>query len=89
MMDLQRYMDFANVFADPSQMDKLGRLWAAASIHAKSCATGQADTGRFVGTSFVARDIMSVANALGEDGMIRYWGQYLHNCLLDLFLLNS
>lgn len=28
-----------------------------------------------VGTAFVARDLMSIVNALGEDGMIRYWGQ--------------
>lgn len=27
-----------------------------------------------VGTAFTARDLMSIVNALGEDGMIRYWG---------------
>lgn len=27
-----------------------------------------------VGTSFVARDIKAIAEALGEDGLIRFWG---------------
>lgn len=30
--------------------------------------------GELVGTAFVARDIDSIFQALGEDGMIRYWG---------------
>ncbi|KAK5048096.1 hypothetical protein LTR84_006286 [Exophiala bonariae] len=30
--------------------------------------------GELVGTAFVARDIDSIAQALNEDGMIRYWG---------------
>ncbi|KEF57871.1 uncharacterized protein A1O9_05792 [Exophiala aquamarina CBS 119918] len=30
--------------------------------------------GELVGTAFVARDVDSIAQALGEDGMIRYWG---------------
>lgn len=28
-----------------------------------------------VGTAFAARDVMSIVDALGEDGMIRYWGK--------------
>ena len=30
--------------------------------------------GEIVGTAFVARDVDSIAQAFGEDGMIRYWG---------------
>lgn len=30
--------------------------------------------GELVGTAFVARDVDAIAQALGEDGMIRYWG---------------
>lgn len=30
--------------------------------------------GELVGTAFVARDVDSIAQALGEDGLIRYWG---------------
>ncbi|KAH6838340.1 TAP-like protein-domain-containing protein [Chaetomium sp. MPI-CAGE-AT-0009] len=28
----------------------------------------------FIGTAFVARDLMSVVDALGEDGLLRFWG---------------
>ncbi|KAK4152578.1 TAP-like protein-domain-containing protein [Chaetomidium leptoderma] len=28
----------------------------------------------FLGTAFVARDLMSVVDALGEDGLLRFWG---------------
>lgn len=34
-------------------------------------------TGEFVGTAFVARDFMAVVDALGEDGLLRYWGESL------------
>ncbi|KAI5269521.1 hypothetical protein E4T47_07021 [Aureobasidium subglaciale] len=37
--------------------------------------------GQLVGTAFVARDIMAIANALGEDGLIRYIG-YSYGTLL-------
>lgn len=29
----------------------------------------------FIGTAFVARDLMSVVDALGEDGLLRLWGE--------------
>ncbi|KAK4039895.1 TAP-like protein-domain-containing protein [Parachaetomium inaequale] len=29
---------------------------------------------KFLGTAFVARDLMSVVDALGEDGLLRFWG---------------
>lgn len=32
------------------------------------------EQGQVVGTAFVARDINAIAQATGEDGMIRYWG---------------
>lgn len=32
------------------------------------------EASQLVGTAFTARDAMSIVNALGEDGMIRYWG---------------
>ncbi|KAI8713932.1 hypothetical protein NCS52_01239300 [Fusarium sp. LHS14.1] len=31
-------------------------------------------TGQFLGTSFIARDMMQIVDALDEDGMLRYWG---------------
>lgn len=33
-----------------------------------------AEQGQVLGTAFVARDIDAIAQAAGEDGMIRYWG---------------
>ena len=32
------------------------------------------DTGKFIGTAFVARDMLRITDALGGDGQLRYWG---------------
>ncbi|KAK3315525.1 TAP-like protein-domain-containing protein [Apodospora peruviana] len=32
------------------------------------------DRGALVGTAFVARDMMQIVDALGEDGLLRFWG---------------
>jgi pimeloyl-ACP methyl ester carboxylesterase len=41
----------------------------------KSCASGTYEQlGELIGTAFVARDVDAIAEALGEDGLIRYWG---------------
>ncbi|KXX73109.1 Tripeptidyl aminopeptidase [Madurella mycetomatis] len=32
------------------------------------------ERGGLIGTAFVARDLISVVDALGEDGMLRFWG---------------
>ncbi len=52
----------------------MGRLWARATIDTNNCAKVHNETGAFIGTAFVARDIVSVATALGEGDSIRYWG---------------
>jgi len=52
-----------------------GRAWGAGKILSETCFAAQNKTGRFIGTAFVARDLMRVVDALGEDGMLRYWGQ--------------
>lgn len=31
-------------------------------------------TGELIGTAFVARDMVEIIDALGEDGLLRYWG---------------
>lgn len=53
------------------------RSWARGAIDANICKEeGNADEiGQFIGTAFVARDILSVAEAISEDGLIRYWGE--------------
>ncbi|KAH6637251.1 TAP-like protein-domain-containing protein [Chaetomium tenue] len=52
------------------------RSWARGAIDANTCKEeGNADDiGEFIGTAFAARDILSVAKAISEDGLIRYWG---------------
>ena len=52
----------------------LGRLWAQAEIYVNSCKSAQNGTTGLIGTAFVARDMMRIVDALGEDGMLRYWG---------------
>lgn len=43
---------------------------------AEDCFRNQKDTGRFMTTAFVARDMLSIVDALEEDGMLRFWGLY-------------
>ncbi|KAK0633897.1 TAP-like protein-domain-containing protein [Immersiella caudata] len=52
------------------------RVWERARLDANICRSrGNGNkTGELAGTAFVARDIMSVAEATGEDGLLRYWG---------------
>jgi hypothetical protein len=59
----------------------IDEIWAESRIFTETCAINQNETGQFVGTAFTARDHMAVLDALGEDGMVRYWGecsQYTH-----------
>jgi pimeloyl-ACP methyl ester carboxylesterase len=51
-----------------------GATWAVATLDAQVCLESEADTGRFLGTAYVARDLIRVVDALEEDGMLRYWG---------------
>ncbi|KAH8807550.1 TAP-like protein-domain-containing protein [Xylogone sp. PMI_703] len=51
-----------------------GEIWASNGILADICYERKKDIGSFVSTAFVARDLISVVDALGEDGMLRYWG---------------
>lgn len=51
-----------------------GRLWATSLQISEACAKKNAENGRFLGTAFVARDIIQIVDALDEDGLLRYWG---------------
>ncbi|TLD28691.1 hypothetical protein PspLS_03788 [Pyricularia sp. CBS 133598] len=51
-----------------------GRIWATSLQISEACAKKNADHGRFLGTAFVARDIIQIVDALDEDGLLRYWG---------------
>ncbi|KAH6842325.1 TAP-like protein-domain-containing protein [Chaetomium sp. MPI-CAGE-AT-0009] len=52
------------------------RSWERGAVDANICKEdGNADDiGEFIGTAFVARDMLRVAEAIAEDGLIRYWG---------------
>lgn len=53
----------------------LGTIWAASETIANRCYQRNNQTARLLGTAFTARDIISVVDALGEDGLVRYWGR--------------
>lgn len=48
--------------------------WQDAGVFADACYKNNADTGRFYGTPYVARDIVKIADALGQGSKINYWG---------------
>lgn len=52
----------------------VGRTWATSIQLSEACAKIAADRGRFLRTAFVTRDMFQIVNALGEDGLLRYWG---------------
>jgi hypothetical protein len=53
----------------------LERIWDRATFDVEACYKAHEKIQPFLGTAFVARDLMSVVDALGEDGMLRYWGE--------------
>ncbi|KAI1476079.1 alpha/beta-hydrolase [Daldinia eschscholtzii] len=53
---------------------ELGKQWAYATKLADACLRTHNKTGSLVSSAFVARDMMQIVDALGEDGMLRYWG---------------
>ncbi|ERF70267.1 hypothetical protein EPUS_09105 [Endocarpon pusillum Z07020] len=52
----------------------VGTAWAYKRTLAETCYENRKDIGDLIGTAFVARDMMQIVDALGEDGMLRYWG---------------
>ncbi|KAJ4365075.1 hypothetical protein N0V83_008692 [Neocucurbitaria cava] len=53
----------------------LGTTFAVSKVIADSCYENLGEVGGLIGTAYTARDILQVVDALGEDGMLRYWGQ--------------
>ncbi|KAB5513522.1 TAP-like protein-domain-containing protein [Coniochaeta sp. 2T2.1] len=51
----------------------LGAQWAGGKLFAETCYARNNLTGSMIGTAFIARDVMRIVDALGEDGL-RYWG---------------
>ncbi|OGM41169.1 hypothetical protein ABOM_009862 [Aspergillus bombycis] len=52
----------------------LGRLWTSGKVFSDTCLDRMRENATLVGTAFVARDMMQIVDALGEDGKLRYWG---------------
>lgn len=52
----------------------LSEGWEKGARYADQCFEGNQNIGSFLSTAFVARDMLSVVDALGEDGMLRFWG---------------
>ena len=48
--------------------------WASAELFADTCYEKMNATGELIGTAFVVRDMVEIIDALGEDGLLRYWG---------------
>ncbi|KAK3677511.1 hypothetical protein LTR78_002361 [Recurvomyces mirabilis] len=48
--------------------------WDYAGQNADLCYAQANKTGSLIGTAFVARDMMHIVDALGEDGLLRYYG---------------
>lgn len=55
--------------------DVLDQVWAKRASLAESCYSASNQTGGLVGTAFTARDMMQIVDALGEDGLLNYWGE--------------
>lgn len=71
--------DYPSIVSD--QFDNsLDQLWERAGALADAC-SHKAENADLVGTAFVARDMMRVVDALGEDGLLRYYGD---NCSIIL-----
>lgn len=64
-------------FSGNSSDTALGRSWASATLTARTCAAypDAQKKGNFIGTAFVARDMVQIVDALDDDKLLRYWGE--------------
>lgn len=68
-----RKRDFALASANLTEYFLNGG-WDAAGYIADACYAAMNETGSYITTAFVARDMMRIVDALGEDGFLRYYG---------------
>lgn len=59
--------------------------YEGAAAYAEICYTSANETGELIGTAFTARDMIQIIDALGEDGLLRYWGLSYGTQLGDTF----
>lgn len=54
--------------------EALEPMFEADQAIAEECAEAESETGEFVGTSFVARDMLEIVDALGQGPLLNYYG---------------
>ncbi|KAK5955398.1 hypothetical protein OHC33_003036 [Knufia fluminis] len=59
--------------------------WDQAVAYADACFATNNKTGQFIGTGSTAHDMISIVDALGEDGLLRYYGWSYGTALGDYF----
>ncbi|KAJ3486264.1 hypothetical protein NLG97_g6651 [Lecanicillium saksenae] len=70
----ERIVESLSAAPQPDDREAIGRVWTAAGLYGQACAVAQNETGSFIGTAFAARDVVSIATALGEKDKVRFWG---------------
>ncbi|KAJ4135112.1 hypothetical protein NW768_004729 [Fusarium equiseti] len=51
-----------------------GENWDSTGAQAQSCFDNNKDIGKYIGTPYIARDMMSIVDALGQGEKLNYWG---------------
>ncbi|KAJ4244786.1 hypothetical protein NW762_014363 [Fusarium torreyae] len=79
-----------NPYSDlPPQLDVYSILkeqsWPGAEKYFKGCYKNHKDTGNFYTTTFIARDLLAIVDALKEDGLLRFWGRSYSTILGQTF----
>ncbi|KAF4969527.1 hypothetical protein FSARC_3257 [Fusarium sarcochroum] len=59
--------------------------WEESKTAAEKCFKNQRETGRYIGTAAVARDMLRIVDALKEDGQLRYYGVSYGTALGQIF----
>lgn len=44
-------------------------------VVAETCAADNEEYGEYIGTAFVARDMLRIVDALGQGSLLNYWGE--------------
>lgn len=63
----------------------IGSLWASAENFASACYVQSKDIGELVGMAFTARDLISIVDLLGEDGLLRYYGENANSLMMTCY----